>query len=414
MNIKFCLKRIVLTITAPVLFMGCSVKQEMTENELSGTIIVWQSTPQRYSTEYLTSLYREAFAEFIGRFKKLYPQVNIIIEFQEDEQLVEKLEQESEKGLGPDLIYTESTNIIPLAKAKALIPLPQDSFDLFEFRFEALDQFSYQKEIYGIPLSLDTQVLCYNKNKVKKLPETLSELINQARAGYSVGIVSNFIDTFWGAKIFGGELVDAQGWVILDQGWGWVRWMEWLKNAKNQPNFILNEDDVVLQKAFIEEQLAYYVCWSTQIPFLRKSLGADKFGITMLPGQENQQAASPLIADGFLFSSASSNTQTQIALRFAQFLANTQQQTELAARLRSFIPANREAIIDPRLFPIQGILQRQSQIAEAFTLDQAEKIDAISKYGQDFYKRVMAGEISPEQAASQLTQTVNNQFQEQK
>ena len=76
----------------------------------------------------------------------------------------------------------------------------------------------------------------------------------------------------------------------------------------------------------------------------------------------------------------------------------------------SFIPANREAFIDLRLFPLQGILQKQSLSVTAFSLDQMVKINAVSKYGGDLYRRVMAGEISPEQAASQLTQTINAQF----
>ncbi|MGK7882644.1 MAG: ABC transporter substrate-binding protein, partial [Crocosphaera sp.] len=93
-----------------------------------------------------------------------------------------------------------------------------------------------------------------------------------------------------------------------------------------------------------------------------------------------------------------------------QFLANTQQQTALATQLRSFIPANREALIDLRLFPLQGILQKQTLSVTAFSLDETNKINAIRKYGRDLYKRVMAGAISPEKAVSQLTQTVNTQF----
>lgn len=139
-------------------------------------------------------------------------------------------------------------------------------------------------------------------------------------------------------------------------------------------------------------------------------MGSDKFGVALLPGGENEQAAPPLVAYGLLFSSASSPKQKEIALRFAQFLANKQQQQELAIQLRSFIPANKEAMIDPRLFPIQGILQKQTQKVTAFSLDQTEKINAISEYGTDFYTRVMTGEISPEQAASQLTQTINSEF----
>ena len=410
------LKRILSILLTAGLLVACSTTIEVSdnpnkiENQLSGTIIFWQSFSRSELTESLISKYREVFAKYIEKFTQLYPQVKIITEFIEEEQLVKELERELEKGLGPDLIYTRSVNILPLIKTKALLPLEEDSLDFLQFRFEALDQVFYQDKIYGVPLDLNTQVLCYNKKKVKELPKTLSELINQSRAGYSVGMLSSFGDAFWGTQIFGGQLLDAQGRVILDQGWGWVRWMEWLKNARNEPNFILNEDSFVLQNAFIEEGLAYNVCWSYQIPFLRESLGVDKFGVALLPGEGDKKAAPPLIVNGLLFSSTSSNNQHQIALKFAEFLANTQQQTALAAKLRSLIPANREAIIDLRLFPIQGILQKQSLSVTAFTLDQTKKINAVRKYGEDLYKRVMAGTISPEQAASQLTQTINAQF----
>ena len=418
MIIKCWVKRIFSILLATFLLTGCRASQEIsdnlenTENRLSGTIVFWQSFPQRYFTDSLISQYQEVFAEEIGNFTELYPEVKIITEFKEEKHLVEELERELEKGLGPDLIYAQFNYILPLIKAKALLPLDKDSIDLLEFRFEALDQFFYQEKMYGVPIDLTTQVLCYNKTKVKEIPETLSELINQARKGYSVGMLSSFEDTFWGTQIFGGQLLDAQGRVILDQGWGWVRWMEWLKNARSEPDILLNQDPFVLQNAFIEEDLAYSVCWSSQIPLLRESLGSDKFGVALLPREGNQLAGPPLIVDGLLFGSASSANQNQIALRLAQFLANTQQQIALAAKLRSFIPANRNAILETRLFPIQGILQKQSLTAITFSLDQTEKINAIINYGKNFYTRVMTGEISPEQAARQLTQTINSQFEE--
>ncbi len=412
MIIKYWVKRIFSILLATFLLTGCSASQEILDNLNTGIILLWLSFNEEYYPKSLISQYREVFSDYIGKFNKLYPQVKIITEVKDEQDLIKELESELDKGLGPDLIFTNSTNILRLIKAKALRPLEKDALDLLQFRFEALDQFFSQDKMYGVPLELLTQALCYNKKNVKQVPETLSELITQSRAGYSVGIISNFEDTFWGTQIFGGQLLDAQGDMILDQGLGWIRWMEWLKNAKTEPNIILNENSLILQNAFIEEDLAYMVCSSFQIPFLRDSLGSDKFGVALLPGEENQPAGPHLIVNGLLFSSTSSDHQNQIALKFAQFLANEQQQTDLAAELRSFIPANREATVDLRLFPTQGILQKQSQTAIAFTLDQTEKINIIRKYGQDFYKRVMVGEISPEEAASQLTQAVNAQFED--
>ncbi len=411
------LKRILSILLAAGLLVACSTTIEVSDNRneresrLSGTIVLWQSFPKSDYKESLIALYKEIFDDYIRKFTKLYPQVKILTNFIATEELVEKLEGEVEKGLGPDLIFTQHFHIFPLIKAKVLVPVDKDSIEISQFRSEALDQVLYQGKMYGVPLDLITQVLCFNKKKVKELPETLSELMTQARAGNTVGILSRFDDTLWGTRIFGGQVLDTQGRMILDQGGGWVRWMEWLINAKNEPKLILNEDPLILQNAFIEEQLAYNVCWSSQIPLLRESLGSDKLGVTLLPGEENQQAAPPLLVEALLFSSASSTTQNQIALKFAQFLANNQQQIDVATRLSSVIPANKNAIIDHRLFPLQGILQKQSQKVVVYSLDQTEKINAIINYGRDFYTRVMVGEISPEQAASQLTQTINSQFE---
>ncbi len=412
MIINYWVKRIFSILLASFLLTGCSANQKILDNLNTGIILLWLRFNEEEYSESLISQYREVFSDYIGRFKRLYPQVQIITEVKGEQDFIKELESELDKGLGPDLIFTRSTNIQRLIKSKALRPLEKDALDLLQFRFEALDQFFSQDKMYGVPLELMTQALCYNKKKVKEVPETLSELITQARKGYSVGILSNFEDAFWGTQIFGGRLLDAQGRVTLDQGWGWIRWMEWLKNAKTEPNIIHNENILILQNAFIEGDLDYMVCWSSQIPFLRDSLGSDKFGVALLPGEENQPAGPPLLVNGLFFSSTSSAHQNQIALKFAQFLANEQQQTNLAAELRSFIPANRKATINLRLFPIQGILQKQSQTAIAFTLDQTEKINFIIKYGQDYYKRVMVGEISPEEAASQITQAVNAQFKD--
>ncbi|MGK7933285.1 MAG: hypothetical protein AB4041_17895, partial [Microcystaceae cyanobacterium] len=144
--------------------VACSTIREVSENrneienQLSGTIILWQSFSPSELTESFIAQYEEVVDEYIGKFTKLYPQVKIITKLIEEEQLVEALERKLEKGLGPDLIHTRSIYILPLIKAKALLPLEEDSLDFSQFRSEALEQVFYQDKIYGVPLDLSTQV----------------------------------------------------------------------------------------------------------------------------------------------------------------------------------------------------------------------------------------------------------------
>ncbi|MEM1369656.1 MAG: extracellular solute-binding protein [Cyanobacteria bacterium P01_H01_bin.15] len=386
--------------------------------QLSGEIVLWVTFPQNYLTESLTSTYKKVLSRYIENFVTLYPDIKIITKFVPFEELVSSLEHEVDKGLGPDLIYAQSTNLLSLIRAQTILPIRQDVIDPQQFRTQALEQVSYRGKIYGFPVDLDTQSLCYHKQKVKELPQTLSELIEQARKGYSVGILSRYEDTLWGTQIFGEQLLDQRGRVNLKQieAWGWARWMTWLKGVKSEPNFILNENPQALENAFVEEKLAYHVCWSSQIPYLKELLGNNKFGVALLPGvnqtqlnqTQNRRAAPPLIVNALLFSSASSKTQNNISLRFAQFFTNIQQQTQITVQLQAIIPANKNVSLDSRLFPIQAVLQAQSKNSMQLRLEQLEKIQASSNFSQALYAQVMAGAKPPEEAAIELAQLINS------
>ena len=58
-----------------------------------------------------------------------------------------------------------------------------------------------------------------------------------------------------------------QGQFALDQNEGWKDWMNWLKVARDEPNFSLTDDIELLETAFIEGRLAY-----TKLPIELDSL----------------------------------------------------------------------------------------------------------------------------------------------
>nr|WP_231607222.1 extracellular solute-binding protein [Crocosphaera watsonii] len=286
----------------------------------------------------------------------------------------------------------------------------EDDLDLSQFRPETLEQVSYQGKIYAIPIRLATQVLCYNKKKVKETPKTLDELILQARRGYSVGLHSSFATAFWGTGAFGGKLFDESGRMVLGENEGWAQWMQWLKNAQNEPNFYLIEDVETLQEAFIQGRLTYMPCTSGWLPLLTEALGTNNLGIALLPGRENQPATPPLWTVGFIFNRASSENQHKLALKLAQFTTNTQYQQQLQVKAAFLIPVNKNAKVDGSLFPKQAVLFEQSKNGIIVSLDQLEQNQAIFDYGYVLYDLVIAGEITPEEAALKIQQAVNNQF----
>lgn len=404
-------------IFATLLFIGaCNGSTEIEnihkEALLKGRLVVWFSFPESKLSEVQVNRVKEAVNSNVNRFNQLYPDVDIVLEWKNEATMVEEFGQQVEKSLGPDIVYTDFSNLSILIQRGVVRNLNQfrNQLELSKFRSEALSQVKYQGNLYGLPLDLTTQVLCYNKEKVKEIPETLSELRIQANQGYSVGMQSSFSATFWGIQAFGGQLLDAQERIILAQLGSWAKWMEWLKTVKKEPNFILNEDSLALQKAFIEGNLAYVTCFSQQIPYLRATLGQNRLGVTLLPGTENYPAGSPLRTNVFVFSSASSPAQTQLALRLSRFMTNTEQQRLFTAEFPGFIPANQDTTIDRRLFPIQGILQEQSKTGIAISLDEGEKVNAIVDYGNELYFKVLAGEITPDAAVSLIIDMINTRF----
>ena len=403
-------------ILAALLISACSGSTEIegirNKESLKGSLVFWVSLPEGQLSESQINHIQKANIEIIDRFTQLYPDVHIVLKLKEDESIVEEFVQQVEKGLGPNLVYTRYSHLPTLIKRRVVLNLNQalDELEIAKLRSDALSQVRYQGHLYGLPLDLETQVLCYNKEKVKELPQTLSELRLQAQKGYSVGMQSSFTFTSWGIQAIGGQLLDAQGRVNLTRLQSWAKWMEWLKTAKNEPNLILNADFVALDKAFIEGRLAYLTCYSAMIPYLIEALGENRLGVASLPVRENYLAGPLLVTNALLFSSASSPAQTQLALRLGKFLINTEQQRRLISEFPGFIPVNKDVMIDQRLFPIQGILLKQSRTGIAISLDEREKMNVIVDRGNVLYSKVLAGEITPDAAAALITETIDTQF----
>ena len=368
--------------------------------ELQGQILVWMELENK-----------SAFENNIEEFKELYPQIQIFVKYFSPGESIELFELQAKRGAGPDLLLAYSDyQIVQLIKNKELRAIDEFEIDYSRFSDEMIKQVRYQDKIYGLPIFLSTQLLCYNKDKVKQTPKTLQKLIEQARKGYSVGLVSSFAKTFWGTGIFGGKLFDDSGRFALSEGGGWARWMEWLIEAKNEPNFILSKKREVLQQAFVEGKLAYLTCSSQLIPYFIETMGPNKLGVSLLPAEANQPAT-PLLQVGVsFFNSDSTLNQTRLALKLAQFLSNREQQEQTQAAIH-FIPSNQNVTLNRQLFPLRAIMQDQSKNAVSIALDNIEEFKVIKKDGDSFYQQVLQGEMTAEQAAIELTETVNRQFE---
>ena len=375
------------------------------QESLQGSISIWKELPIGLPATQSSNF--EAFIRSqVKDFARLNPDANITVKFIPSRESIAPFIKQSGRGAGPNLLWLSFTlELNQLIESGSLQVLDNYPIDLSSFRPRALQQVRYQGQLYGIPTSMETQVLCYNKDKVKQPPDTLSELITQARTGYSVGLESSFFRTFWGTGIFGGRPFDDRG--RFTAGEGWAKWMEWLKGAQDEPNFFLIDEAEELQRLFVAKKLAYITCESGWIPALREAIGKDSLGITLLPHATNRPATSPLLSNILFFNRASSPNQTRLALKLAQFLTNAAQQRKSLAALPFAIPVNSNVTVDPRLYPLQATLRDQSRSGVVRSLTQIQNLEGKRDDLNLLYQKVLGGEISPDKAVADLTRTFN-------
>lgn len=388
------------------------------DDSLQGKILLWVELPSTGTEPAVKNNQPDSIQKVVQSnledFYKLYPQVKIFVKTFPFGQIQKPLQAQIQRGAGPDLLSVRANpglvDIIEDNEDNLLRTLNETDLKSPQFRPEALKDVRYNNKIYGLPLFLTTQVLCYNKTKVKTLPNTLTELIQQARQGYSVGLMSGFLETYWGVGSFGGASVGNPG-EFNDQQWrAWGQWLQWLKNAQNEPNFILSDNISTLQQAFLDGQLAYMGCRSDWLSDFSQTLDKETLGVTLLPTGQSNQPASPILETGILaFSRASNETQHQLALKLAQFLTNTEQQKRIEAAI-PFIPSNKLVTVNPQLFPMRATLLKQSNHALAISLDDMKPTEAVVKRGDELYQQVLAGEISPSKAEAEIKAIVQQKF----
>lgn len=379
---------------------SCYQKPEFTnqQTENKGNILIWHS---------FTNNDARVFESILNEYRSIHPNLKLVSEYVSEKNMSNQFVEQSQSGLGPDLAIIWYSHIYELSQKSIIIELDSKKINLSQYLPVTLNHIKLNNKIYALPFSIDVQVLCYDKNKIKNPAKTWSEILEQSKTGIKVGITSDFISSFWGVGSMGGKLLDKQGNLEFPK-LAWSQWLGILQKANIEPHTILSEEKELLRNAFIKGELDYYTCESIEISELKNKLPKNNLGVTVLPG-ENNQTAKPLIdTEVIVLNKASSPKQQQLALQIANFLTNPEQQEKFAVQAESQIPTNIESQVDYRLSPIQAILLKQAQEGVSIPLDIISKTKGrITKRGNELYHQVLAGEITADEAANEMNKLVN-------
>ena len=379
-----------------------------TINQLEGNLLIWHSLEPE-----IAELLKNGFRDF----EHLNPGVKIQSVYVPGANIIPQFIEQSQRGFGASAIIDYTRGLSDLIKSQRIQPIIDSNINENIYYPTTLNQVSYRDTIYGIPLSSDTKVLCYNQAKLEvnsdpilsQPPTTLEELIRRAKKGYSVGMVSDFENTVWGIGNFGGSLFNAEGQIDV-QLEGWSQWLRWLKKAITQPNFIMIRANYrIVNQAFKEGELAYYVCNASEVADLKKTM-KDDFKVALLPNNASFTATPILYTRALMINRSASDNERQLAIALGEFLSNPEHQLEGIVQSQSFIPTNRQVILDKSLLPIESILLEQAKTAIAIPLDYLEQLLPTFEHAETLYQAAISGAISSKKATQELTQSIEREL----
>jgi ABC-type glycerol-3-phosphate transport system substrate-binding protein len=214
---------------------------------------------------------------------------------------------------------------------------------------------------------------------------------------------SSFNNAYWGIGGFGGALFNAEGELSSDLS-GFEAWLTWLQNAQEQPGIELDADQDALRQRFLDGDSTYLATGSSALDTMRQALGENVRVIPLPNGPEG--LASPLLSvDSFMFSDATSEDQTELALKFAKFAASASNQKLLAQEF-NLVPTNR-LIAETTEDPAIGVAVQQAS-EKAVILPTSVDPNLLEALNE-VYRLVLVDGVEPADAVARLLGTPASQ-----
>ncbi len=363
-----------------------------------GRIVIWHSWAGADG---------DALAQILARAQDALPNLTVETLFVAYDDLLQSYADAVAAGGGPDILLAPSWWLQEMADAQLLQPLDPALTPALQNDYwpAAVENLTYQGELYGLPTSIELVSLFYNRGLVgpDQLPTTTEELLALAQAdpGLGSGLYANFYHLYWGIPAYGGRLFDESGRVVLDQDPGAAQFLAWLKALNDTPGSYVDFDYGRLLDRFKKGEVAFFVDGPWALAELREVLGED-LGVTLLPGGPAGPARPWLSADGAFFNPNSSPQAQAWALEFARFLTN-QENSSLLARTANRLPAHVQADLgeDPLR---QGFL-RQAQ--DALPEPHRPEMANLWGYAGDMILKVVNGVLEPQEAVAEATTLIN-------
>ena len=356
----------------------------------------------------LKEQFRDQLMKVGARFRQIHPDTHFQFGIYPEDEMVEVMRRRSRSGLAPDLLLVNGDTALRLREASLVDPFPVRKEQLAIFNEEDVRRLrSPDGQLAGLPLLVQTQLSCFNRQRLSEPPATLQELLNATANGHPMGLSLDLYYLFWivgstGAlpamdrAVLGQPLNPADRQALTD-------WLAWMQNASNQQRVTFFPDQPTAEAEFKAGRLDWIPCRSTVLPQLRRVMGS-ALGVAPLPDGVGHRASPINRLRVLALGRSSSAAGRRRSLAFSLYNVNPLTQRTLTLGSQTVLPANRFVTV-----PVQSSQVLAAMVTAANQGLQANSLVTLVHTNdpriprlQTLLTELVFGESSPEGASTEL------------
>jgi arabinogalactan oligomer/maltooligosaccharide transport system substrate-binding protein len=332
------------------------------------------------------------------------------------DQLKNKYQTEAATGGGPDLLIGPLDWIGELSTAELIKPLDDlvDQATLDQYVPASVEALRYDGSLYGMPESIETVALYYNKTMVETAPATTAELTELAATyagtdNYAFALFSNFYHPAGYLFGFGAQLFDEENNSAIDSP-ETVEFLNWMKSFQDTPGLFAQNDDGAISSLFKEGRAAMVINGPWALGDYQAALGADNVGVAPLPKISEKGDASPMPFLGVKHIMMNSNIEGDQATLAAEFMKwfTGPESVAMLAEKAGHLPAHTG--VDISANPIAAAFVEQA--ASATPMPTIPEMGQVWTPAGDMITKVLSGDATAEEAAAEAQEQINNAIEQ--
>jgi multiple sugar transport system substrate-binding protein len=365
---------------------------------------------------------KPAILELIEQFERENPNIKVDLTDLTWSDGHEKIVVAFGSGTAPDVLELGSDWVPEFSYQDVLLDITSEA-EKIKKEFLMWEPATIGEKIFGFPWILDTRVLFYNKDLMKKAgldpdnpPKSWDELLNYCEAvnqlkpdGYGFGansaerhrLYKKFLPFFWanGGKILSDDQTESE--INSREG---VQALEFYKKL-TQNGMI--DTQAMLDEAFKHDKIGFVISGGWLLNDLRKNYPKLNFGVCLMPKPQSDRGMPASFAGGEFLVINKKTKNPQEALRLIKFLIQTDNCLKVCKAIGSGFPSAIDASSDPYYKENPDLLMFQEQLKFALSPPPHPKWVYIEEIIEKAVEEVMYDKKSPKEALDEAKSVID-------